>query len=767
MSANYQPGAQLEVRGEHWLLAREQRFETNRLLTLHGLQPSNASQTLRVIDPFDRPRPMTKPRLRRRPRRAVLRATLGAIASARTAGGLWSAAAASIDLLPYQLEPALAVVSGSTRLLLADGVGLGKTIQAGLVVAELHARGWVERTLIVCPSGLRDTWAHELRMRFGLTSAIVDQPALADRIAKLPPGVNPWSTDSIIIVSVDLLKRPEVIAAVDRVAIDLLIADEAHHLTPATDRGAAVSRLAGRAPWVVLLSATPHSGDAAAFKYLTAIGDHDDTLAVFRRTRREAGGAVQRRMHLLPVHPADDERDVFAAVDRYVQAIWRGRGITDRAARLVAMTIARRAASSLDALAHSLRRRHALLTGDAVREPEQGLLPWDESDAADEIEPDGLLSVRGLDDPVRERQTLAQLLELVRACAGSSKITRLLRILQSVHEPVLVFTEFRDTLQAIASVVDEQRCCVIHGGLVAEARRHAIARFTEGGADVLLATDAAGEGLNLHHRCRLVIDMEVPWNPLRLEQRIGRVDRIGQRRTVHAIRMFHPATIEARVLDHLQIRRRCADEAMARCVSEQDVAAATFDDRDLPAPPSLPRGHVVAAAASEAVLVEWQRRARALGGPAATRCWTSSRSGDLVTVHRTTLLNESGLPLSDRIEAGVATFLRLPANRREWRQVVEHLADMPVSPDRSMEPPPSRDLLAKRITAIRKMIAHRALVEYQRSLFDGRADADAAERDLTTTRLDAALDRAARAAASPGTVRTVRELIAAFPGGRR
>ncbi len=157
-----------------------------------------------------------------------------------------------IELWPYQLEPSLAVIGGATRVLLADAVGLGKTIQAGLLLAELRERGWVEHALIVCPAGLRDTWARELRDRFGITATILDQPAIAERIASLPLGVNPWAGHAVAIASIDFIKRPEVIAAVDREPIDLLIADEAHHLAPGTDRGAVVSRLASRAPWLVL-----------------------------------------------------------------------------------------------------------------------------------------------------------------------------------------------------------------------------------------------------------------------------------------------------------------------------------------------------------------------------------------------------------------------------------------------------------------------------------------------------------------------------------
>jgi len=766
MSTNYPPGTPLEVRSERWTLAREQRFGMCRLLTLGGADPENVTQTLRVIEPFDRPRQVTRQRVHRRPRRAVLRAALAAIASARSADGLWSAAAAAITIWPYQLEPALSVISGATRLLLADDVGLGKTIQAGLILSELRARGWIERALIVCPCGLRDTWAHELRDRFGLAAAIVDQRALADRIATLPPGINPWSGEPIVIVSIDLLKRPEVLAAVERVPIDLLIADEAHHLTPGTDRGSAVSRVATRVPWVALLSATPHSGDAAAFSYLSNVGSHGDALTVFRRTRREIGIEPSRRSHLLPVHPVGSERDLLVAVDRYVRAIWHGRGLNDHAVRLLVIIIARRAASSPEALTRTLTRRLALLSGDAIREPEQGLLPWDETESTDDTDADGALAVRGLDDSTAERRTLEQLLDLTRACGVGSKTSRLLRIIRAVDEPVLVFTEYRDTLNAIASRLGGTPHAVMHGGVPADARRDAATQFNDGRVSILLATDAAGEGLNLHHRCRLVIDMELPWNPLRLEQRVGRVDRIGQGRTVHAIRLFHPGTIESRVLDHLGIRHRRAHQAMDRYATERDIAHAVFDDRELPVRPTLPASDSVSAAGRQAERIMRQRAWCEGGSASAIRCWTSARSGPMLTVHRTTRINSVGLPTADLIAARVIAFARRPANRREWRRLVERLAQQPPAMSVSGDSVPTRARLEARVAAIRAMLASRAQIEYQRSLFDARADSEAEVRDRTTSHLDAALGRILMAT-SVVDVGAHSELIAAWPGHRR
>jgi hypothetical protein len=448
MSLAYEIGGLVEVRGEPWRLTQTAAFDGCTILTLEGRDASRAPRRLRVIAPFDRARPITDGRLIRRSRPAVLRAALSAIAEARPARGLWTAAGAAIDLLPYQLEPALAAIGGATRLLLADAVGLGKTIQAGLLLAELRERGWVDRALILCPSGLRATWARELRERFRIDATVLDQAALADTAATLPPGINPWSGHAVTIASIDLVKRPEVLAAVAAEPIDLLIADEAHHLTPGTDRGAAVARLAARAPWCVLVSATPHSGDEAAFTYLTSLGAHGDAIAVFRRSRQDAGLPSARRSHVLTVTPREDEAALLAAVDEYTRALWVATGRDQQAVRLIAVTLARRASSTPLALERTLARRLALLSLQPV-EPLQPRLPWDEEDEEDGAAPDALLATPGLRSAIEERRIIERMLALARTCGAGSKIRRISRLLARVREPLVVFTEYRDSVDAV------------------------------------------------------------------------------------------------------------------------------------------------------------------------------------------------------------------------------------------------------------------------------------------------------------------------------
>lgn len=767
----------MEVRGGRWLLTNVAAHGSCTVLTLEGRDRDNVARRLRVIDPFDRSRRLTGGTPTRRPRRAVLRAALGAIVETRAPFGLWTAADAAIDLWAYQLEPALAAISGATRLLLADAVGLGKTIQAGLLLAELRERGWVERALILCPAGLRDTWAQELQARFGIRAVIVDPAAIAERVAALPPGVNPWSGHAVAIASIDLVKRPEVLAAVAVEPFDLLIADEAHHLTPGTDRGAAVSRLASRATWCVLVSATPHSGDHAAFDYLENIGAHGDALAIFRRSRVDAGHATVRRTRVLAVRPTPDEAALLAAIDRYTRAIWRGRGRQDSAARLIAVTLARRAASSSQAIARTLARRLELLAGTEVA-PAQPGLPWDDEDADDQGESHELLSTPGLERVDEERACLAQLLALARCCVGPSKLRRISSLVNRAREPVVVFTEYRDSLEAVVDALPPAcRVAAIHGGVPIEQRRLMVEAFNTGRIDVLVATDAAGEGLNLHRCCRLVVDLELPWNPLRLEQRIGRVDRLGQRRIVHAIRLFHPHTIEQRVLEHLRLRDRRAADAFERAhVTETMIAGAVFDGAELaaPHPPSIASSRI-AMAGAEATRLAHQRRAREHGARRVDGLiWTAPRNGraeDFIVLRRRSFVNASGGLIGDAVDARVLSVRAMP-NRREWRRLLEseRRQGKEPHPDNAV-PELGRQLAAARAPIRARIAAIRAGAtprrEEQARLFDRRAEDASLATHAAAIKLDAALSRTLQAIAPPTVEQTRVEWIAAWPWRHR
>lgn len=787
MADRAQSGDVVEVRGEEWLVTRVESFGACDVLRLEGRGRENAGLRWSAVSPFDRPTATARERPVRRSRAAVLRTALAAIAAARPADGLWAAAEARLTLLPYQLEPALAVLGGATRVLLADAVGLGKTVQAGLILAELRARGVADRALVLVPAGLRGLWRDELRDCFGLTTTIVDYASIAACRPWMPPDANPWASDSIVITSLDFAKRPEVLAAIEDAPFDLLVADEAHHLTPGSDRGAAVARLAARVPWVVLVSATPHSGDEPAFVYLTSLGSRDDDLAVFRRTRRDVGVAARRATHLLSVRPSDDERRMLASAEAYARAIWEACARDAGAARLVATTVARRGASSADALARTLERRLSLMSAGAGALPRQPLLPWEEVEAGDEDGDDAWLGCPILEDADAERHLLQAALELARrAQRASSKVARLLRLLARVGEPAVVFTEYRDTLVAIARAIGPTHTvAAIHGGLSPALRQEAVDRFTRGGADVLLATDAAGEGLSLHRRCRLVITIELPWNPLRLEQRVGRVDRIGQAHRVHAFHLFHRGSIEDQVLARLERRRvRAAAglEAASHWMTEREVADAALGGSPDPdaREPRVIGARVPRATAEADRLMTLRRRT----GPSPRRpVWTPPRrrpsAPAVVVLYDVRHTDARSRLLERRCVAAEVTLASAPATRRDWRRMAERLSvdgdlrDVVNATCAQYEPrtldtlAPFSGAAAARISRIMSDLGHRDIPP-QPTLFDRRAEREALVRAATRARWETHLERrlaTLRLPAAGGMLRRTR-VVAIWPMAR-
>lgn len=530
-------------------------YERCELLTLVGLGAGNAGRTLRIIAPFDLVHRM-EVRLRPRFIRPALwrRACRALIAADMPPGALKGARSARMDLLPYQLEPALALVRGlGSRVLLADDVGLGKTVQAGLILSELRARGGADRILILTPPGLRDQWILELGRRFGMNASLVDVAAVGRLASTLPVGLNPWTTVPVAVTSIDYIKRPEVLPALLSRVWDVVVVDEAHGAAAGNDRHAAVSTLAARAAYVVLVTATPHSGDRDAFLSLCAAGSvTGDSLLVFRRSREDVGLDTSRHIHRLFVRPSGDESRMHAMLGRFTREVRRERGD----ATLALSVLHKRALSSAHSLERSLARRLAALSATHADGHEQLALPM--SDPAGELSADDEAPMwpegASLRDARRERRILQTLAETAAAAARhETKITALLRLLRRIAEPVIVFTEYRDTLLHLERRLDRQ-VVVLHGGMTREERLDSLGRFAKGGRVVLLATDAAGQGLNLHGACRVVINLELPWNPMRLEQRIGRVDRIGQRRRVHAFHLIARGTGETLILDRLKAR---------------------------------------------------------------------------------------------------------------------------------------------------------------------------------------------------------------------
>ncbi len=605
-----EPGDVVWIRRRRWRVERAERQQE-----VVRLDVQSGGRRMVFLEPFDLAAPVrTAGRYRRARLRQAAARLAGLMAQTGAARLPVAAVRARIRILPHQLEPALAFADGDRRVLIADGVGLGKTIQAALVIADRLRDGRARRVLVLVPAALMTQWADELTTRFGLAARLRHGRTHDGRQAGVPePGV--W------IASTDYVKQDHVLPWLLRRAWDLVVVDEAHTATGDSERHRACDEIGRRARAVLLLTATPHGGDRTRFAQLLGLGSRGhaaDRLTIFRRTRNDiAQAAPDRRVRWHGVSLSAAERIALDALTAFEHAVLRRAAAGGRDAALLLLSVFRkRAMSTMGALAISLERRlSALQSLDRGEEPlwRQGVLfdPDAEADLLTEEERGALLGESGL-PPAHERSWLRRLLVLARKAAESeSKARRVVTLCARTTEPVAVFTEFRDSLRVLEARLRPIRLtAVVHGGQTPAEQQRALRRFLDGPATALLATDVASVGLNLQARARWVVSLELPWNPVRIEQRAGRVDRIGQRRPVHVTLLAarHPA--EGGVL------RRLVERAVtARRAFGDDLPGVVPDERHL-------RAVVLAGDAEPAVddssrpvplCRRWERMARALG----------------------------------------------------------------------------------------------------------------------------------------------------------
>jgi len=770
-------GDRLAVRGSDWRVIRTTAFTDCAALDLSS---EGSADTRTLLLPFDRPRPVSSLRPKVVSRRRWAHEVSALVRASHPFGGLHFCPPA-IRLLPFQLEPALAILRhGALRLLIADDVGLGKTVEAGLVVREVAKADHLSRTLIVCPSSVRGQWAQELHSLFGLPSVNADAAWLRRATRELPADVNPWSIPGIYLASMDFVKRPEALRPLEDVRWDLLVVDEAHAATPASHRRAAVHALGCRSRRLILLTATPHSGDDDQFEALCSlgVGPHAPPLVIFSRSRSETPlGNPALRSTVLSVRPAETESRTHALLEAYTTRVWaESTRRRDRRGELVATVLRKRALSSPASLALSLRRRLQLLTDDTPAQA-QLFLPWGDEEVQEDAAPDSVLAAAGLEDAAEERRLLMALAETAEmAGRDESKVRVLLRLLKRVREPAIVFSEYRDTAERLrGQLVDAgHRVCLLHGGLAPHERASSIGAFNAGGF-VLVATDAASEGLNLHHACRLVVHFELPWTPSRIHQRCGRVNRIGQIRRVHEIALVANHTSEQLVLAPL-LRRASKASAFSRTslmsqlteshVAAHVVAGAPLERSSVTARhwPAVTAMNLADEARAEVARLELLRRvdydrrprrarARAAGLPIArSKRRARGRTIDLVA---SVCLREPGGPTFDcslvfvRLEGTAIRCDRLREQAAQLlervepavRRVVDRLVEERLATVRPLRAS-VQEALRRREADMEGELGSTARQLVQAGLFDRRAMRATARRDRSTEALQE--DRAAR-----------------------
>lgn len=517
----------------------------------------------------------------------------GAVTSAdpnRYQAPFWS----GVNVEAYQLEPLRrALSSPRTNLLLADDVGLGKTIEAGLVVQELLLRHRARTAVIVCPPSLSLKWQDEMRDKFGLDFTIVNSDLMAQVRRTHGLHANPFLMYPRVIVSMAWLPQVraqrllrDVYSQVanpksgKRYAFDILIVDEAHHVAPSspsaigggrgyaidTQRTVAARQLADKCEHRLFLSATPHNGHPESFTALLEMIDSRrfsrgallDSNALrditVRRLKRDLTGRgfKNRVVDALPFTPSEDEQEMFSLLDDIVTRSAKLNG-KKSSGDIVTLLLKKRFLSSPFAfgqtLSHYLASRggrglsdddYEDIFGEGQSDEEEGLWEHDEAERLRESKGSDPLSAA-------EPRQLESLMEwgLSYENRPDSRADALVSFLDQVCRPegaewsderVVVFSEYAHTVDWLTRVLTQRGyadvLAVIQGSTMPEDREYIRAQFTEDPAKepvrVLLATDAAGEGIDLQTYCHRLVNFDIPFNPSRLEQRIGRIDRYGQ-----------------------------------------------------------------------------------------------------------------------------------------------------------------------------------------------------------------------------------------------
>lgn len=542
------------------------------------------------------------------------------VADALTQDILLAPIESSVIPLPHQiLALSRAIANDRVRYLLADEVGLGKTIEAGLIMRELKLRGLVKRTLVVAPKGLVSQWVSEMRFHFGETFQLVlpEDLKTLKRIAQATglgngekgnhnPEVfpaNAWHIFSQVVVPMDSVKpldkrrgwseaqvsehNRERFEDLISAGWDLVIVDEAHRIGGSTDQVARFKLgqgLAEAAPYFLLLSATPHQGKTDAFHRLVSLIDAQefpDISSVTRERvqphviRTEKRHAIDadgkplfkpRRTQLGPVSWKERHRNqqlLYEAVTEYVREGYNQAMREKRSYIGFLMILMQRlVVSSTNAIRTTLERRLEAL---AAPDEQLTLFPftseeeWSDLDGQEQI--DALLRTR-LKALKNERAEVRLLLDAAARCEqigpdakAEALLDWLYRLQSEEGDPelkALVFTEFVPTQEMLRRFLMERGFSVVclNGSMDMDERKRVQEAFAKD-ARILISTDAGGEGLNLQF-CHVVINYDIPWNPMRLEQRIGRVDRIGQAHAVRAINFVFEGSVEHRVREVLE-----------------------------------------------------------------------------------------------------------------------------------------------------------------------------------------------------------------------
>lgn len=522
-----------------------------------------------------------------------------------------------VSIEDFQLDPLVrAIDMARTSLLIADDVGLGKTIEAALVIQEMLLRHRARTALVLCPASLQEKWRTEMQEKFGLDFRIVDTEFVKRLRRERGLHANPWTSFPLLITSMDWVKQGEGLrlfrdalppTVTHPRKFDLLVIDEAHNIAPTVGHYAVeslrtrlVRLLAPHFQHKLFLTATPHDGYTESFTALLELLD-DQRFArnvlpsepqrarvMVRRLKSDLVDAngkrlyPVRRLEGLPIKYEDDERQIRHLLGDYISSRENGEGGARAVDRFVHQLLRKRLASSPAAFAATLEKHIATIEGrssaDQTRRKLDDRILRRAISKAEEDYADDALREAAEDDALSEAakhirppsEQERRMLERLRSWAqqasrrADSKARAILEWLTEhlqeggewTNERVILFTEYRTTQQWMQETLVSHgfggdRLALIYGGMDHDEREAVKAAFqanpSESPVRILLATDAASEGIDLQNHCHLMIHLEIPYNPNVMEQRNGRIDRHGQRSSEVVI--WHPVDDEG---DHGQ-----------------------------------------------------------------------------------------------------------------------------------------------------------------------------------------------------------------------
>ena len=533
-----------------------------------------------------------------------------------------------VDPLPHQIEAVYGHVLKLPRIrfLLAHDPGAGKTIMAGLIIKEMKLRHLANRILIVVPGHLKDQWRRELKDKFEETFVIADKGS-----TNALYGENVWSKENQIVTSIDFAKRDEILPSLQSSQFDLIIVDEAHKMaaykygdsTTKTGRYKLGEILSKNSEHLLFLTATPHKGDTENFRLFLDLLEpgffatpdmledsiKKDENSLFLRRIKEDMKDFDGKPLFLPRHvvtPAYNlsypERDLYKKITEYVRNQFN-KALSPEKKRNIGFALIilqRRLASSSFALWKSLQRRRDKLQEilkdfEKSKKSKPKLFNFDDAEDLSEEERwqqeklwETLSIAENRDELQKEINTLGDLIDEAKNVIDQEVEVKLQKLKEtmkrleekSINKKILIFTESKDTLEYLEKRIKNwgYTVSIIHGGMQLLERIEAEKIFKTQ-TQIMIATEAAGEGINLQF-CHLMINYDIPWNPNRLEQRMGRVHRYGQKFEVFVYNLIAQDTIEGRIFKKLFEK---LDEIKAKLGSDKvyDIIGEIYHGKDL------------------------------------------------------------------------------------------------------------------------------------------------------------------------------------------